>query len=143
MAPQVPARALVVEDEIALGRVYVRALEAAGHLVDHAADGAAGLARMSEGNYDVVVSDVHMPRMGGIDLLAEIRRTWPDVPVIMTTAQRDADTYARAREIGTVRYLIKPVPLEKLASAVDAAIKLRNLLVRTRQRRERSGAAGG
>jgi DNA-binding NtrC family response regulator len=136
-----PARVLVVEDEFALARLYVRALVAAGHRVDHAAAGVAGLKMLLAGSYDLVLSDVCMPGMSGLDLLNAIRVKRPDIPVILVTAQLDADVYARAREMGTVRYLLKPVGLEKLANAVENGIKLRATLLRSQERKARSGCS--
>ncbi len=137
MVQPAPAHVLIVEDEAALARLYVRALVAAGYRVDHASDGAAGLALLLAGSYDVVLSDVCMPRMGGLDLLAEIRLKRPDVPVILMTALLDADLYARAREMGSVRYLLKPVGLEKLANAVENGVKIRAALIRSSERKAR------
>lgn len=131
----------MVEDELALARLYARALTAAGFEVDHATDGSDALARLSTASYDVVLSDVCMPRMGGLDLLIAIRRETPDLPVILMTARLDADLYARARESGTVRYLLKPVSLEKLATAVENGVKLRGLLLRSKERKVRGTAA--
>jgi DNA-binding NtrC family response regulator len=133
-----PARVLVVEDEFALARLYVRALVAAGYRVDHAPDATNGLRLLRAGAYDLVLSDVCMPGMSGLDLLNEIRLKWPDIPVILVTAQLDADLYSRAREMGTVRYLLKPVALEKLANAVENGVKLRATLLRLQERRART-----
>jgi DNA-binding NtrC family response regulator len=136
-----PARVLVVEDELALARLYVRALVAAGHRVDHVANGTDGLRLLHSNPYDLVLSDVCMPGLSGLDLLNEIRVKWPDIPVILVTAQLDADLYSRAREIGSVRYLLKPVSLEKLANAVEHGLKLRTTLLRSQERRRQSGTA--
>jgi DNA-binding NtrC family response regulator len=128
-------RILVVEDEPALARVYARALAAAGFEVDVADNGMDGLNRLLGVSYDVVVSDVCMPRMNGLRLLESIRRLRPDVPVVMMTAQFDADAYDRARELGTVRYLLKPFTLDQLAKAVRNATMLRKLWQRQTARR--------
>ncbi len=136
-----PARVLVVEDELALARLYVRALVAAGHRVDHAPNAANGLRLLQTGPYDLVLSDVCMPGMSGLDLLTQIRLKWPDIPVILVTAQLDAELYGRAREMGSVRYLLKPVPLEKLAHAVEHGIKLRATLLRSQERRARTSGS--
>jgi len=63
---------------------------------------------------DLVLSDINMPGMSGIDLLAEIRRSWPDLSVFMITAYGDRDTEARARTLGAARFLTKPVDFERL-----------------------------
>jgi len=63
---------------------------------------------------DLVLSDINMPGMSGIDLLAEIRRSWPDLSVFMITAYGDRDTEARAPTLGAARFLTKPVDFERL-----------------------------
>ncbi len=141
MKPCAPASILVVEDELPLARIYGRALAAAGYHVGHARDGASGLQMVLAGRYDVVLSDVCMPGMSGLDLLREIRLKRLDIPVILVTAQLDAEVYTRAREMGTVRYLLKPVGLEKLANAVANGVKLRGMLLRSQERKARSAAA--
>ena len=133
--PPAPARVLLVEDERMLGRVYSRALVAAGFVVDLAVDGADGFERLLSGPYDVVVSDVRMPRMDGLDLLQQVRRMRPSVPVILITAQLDDRSYALARELGAARYLLKPVTMEQLARAVQGAAKLRAALLRSAEKR--------
>ena len=62
----------------------------------------------------LVLSDINMPGMSGIELLAEIRETWPEVGVFMITAYGDNDTETRARELGAERFLTKPVDFEAL-----------------------------
>jgi DNA-binding NtrC family response regulator len=119
------ARVLLVEDDPVLSRVYSRALTAAGYTVVVSADGAEGLERLLAEKYDVVVSDVCMPRMNGIDLLKDASRLRPNVPFVLMTAQLDAQLYDVARQMGTVRYLLKPMSMENLARAVRSAALLR------------------
>jgi DNA-binding NtrC family response regulator len=122
MSPTPVPRVLLVDDDAVLGRIYACALVAAGFSVDLAKDGAEGLERLLAGSYDVVVSDLCMPRMTGLDLLQQVRRMRRDVPVILMTAQLDAKAYELAREMGTMRYLIKPMKMEQLARAVERAV---------------------
>jgi DNA-binding NtrC family response regulator len=128
------AHVLVVEDDSVLARIYSRALAASGYTVDVSGDGAEGLERLLAGKYDVVVSDVCMPRRNGIDLLKDASRLRPDVPFVLMTAQLDANVYMMAREIGTVRYLLKPMSMEKLARAVESAVLLRAARLRSKAR---------
>jgi CheY-like chemotaxis protein len=131
------ARVLIVEDEPALVRLYVRGLEAAGYSVESAPDGAEALRMIALGSFDVVVSDVCMPRLGGLDLAIQARRLSPELPIVLMTAKLDAEVYARARTAGVVRYLHKPVGLEQLARAVGNAVKLKASLVRLQERKAR------
>jgi DNA-binding response OmpR family regulator len=133
--PTTASRVLLVEDDQMLARIYSRALTAAGFVVDLAADGAEGFERLLAGTYDVVVSDLCMPRMDGLDLLQQVRRLRPDVPVVIVTAQVDERAYTMARELGTVRYLLKPTTMDQLARAVESAAMLRAARVRSAQRK--------
>jgi DNA-binding NtrC family response regulator len=126
---------LLVDDEPALARVFARALTAAGFDVALALDGVDALDRLMADPYDIVVTDVCMPRMSGLRLLESIRSLRPDVPVVLMTAQLDPQTYERARELGSVRYLLKPFTLEQLANAVRNAAMLREAWQRTARRR--------
>ncbi len=118
------ARVLVVEDDPVLARIYSCALAAVGYVVDVAVDGAAGLERLLAERYDVVVSDLCMPRMNGLDLLKDAGRLRPEVAFVLMTAQLDPQAYDAAREAGTVRYLLKPMSMDQLARAVESAVML-------------------
>jgi len=123
--PPMAVRILLVEDDAAIARIFVRALVAAGHAVDHSADGAQGFAQLLAVAYDIVISDVGIPKLDGLDLLELARRLRPDVSVIMMSGRLDPLAQAKAREMGALRYLLKPIGLLQLTRAVDTAAKLR------------------
>jgi DNA-binding response OmpR family regulator len=131
----VAGRILLVEDDPTLARIFGRALVAAGFLVDHAGDGVEGLAKLACGDYDAVMSDVCMPRLSGLELLEHVRWSQPDLPVVLLTAQLDAHTYGKARDMGSLRYLLKPVSIDQLVRAAENAVVLYGILRRTRARR--------
>jgi EAL domain-containing protein (putative c-di-GMP-specific phosphodiesterase class I) len=97
----------VVDDEPALLRLLSRILGDASYLVETAGDGAAASALLRDRQYDVILSDVHMPGLDGIELLRAVRERDLDVPVILLTGAPDVETAARALEFGAFRYLIK------------------------------------
>jgi DNA-binding NtrC family response regulator len=132
-------RILLVEDEPALARVFARALNAAGFQVEQARDGMEGLERLLQRPFDALLSDISMPRLTGLELLEKVRQAQPDLPVVLMTAHLDAERYGRARDMGTVRYLLKPVGLQQLTRAMDSAVKLGAAWRRARPRK--SGAA--
>ena len=70
----------------------------------------------------LVLSDINMPGMSGIELLAKIRQAWPEVDVFMITAYGDATTEQRARELGAARFLTKPVDFKHLREELRAAV---------------------
>ncbi|HEY4013555.1 MAG TPA: response regulator [Polyangiaceae bacterium] len=130
-----PARVLVVDDDAILARVYGRALIAAGFEVDVAADGAEAFERILAESYDVILSDLCMPRLDGLDLLKEARRRRPNVPVVIMTARLDAEVYAAASELGSVRCLSKPMTIQELTKAVESAATIGAARVRSSDRK--------
>ncbi|HEV3188869.1 MAG TPA: response regulator [Polyangiaceae bacterium] len=143
MEREAPARILIVEDEPTLAHMYGRALSLSGHRVDQAADGMEGLKALLSVEYDLVVSDIRMPGMSGLDLLDKARRLRPDLPFVLMTAQLDVQLYGRAREMGVVRYLLKPVKLDQLTRAVENGLKVRAVLLRRQERKLRNAGADG
>jgi EAL domain-containing protein (putative c-di-GMP-specific phosphodiesterase class I)/CheY-like chemotaxis protein len=120
-------RVLVVDDEDALRRAYVRGLTAAGFDVTEAACGADALAIMEGARFDVIVSDITMPGLTGVDLLRAVRERDLDVPVILVTGNPTIDTATAAVEYGALRYLLKPVNAHMLAETVGRAAKLQRV----------------
>ena len=113
---------LVADDEVALLRVYKRALVAAGYAVDLANDGQQAIELVKLSEYDTIVSDIGMPAMDGLELLKAVRAHDLDVPVVLVTGNPALATAMRALEYGAFRYLPKPFDLEMLTSVVDGAV---------------------
>jgi EAL domain-containing protein (putative c-di-GMP-specific phosphodiesterase class I) len=119
-------RVLIVDDEPALLRLLARILTDAGYGAETAGDGAAASALLRDRQFDVILSDVHMPGLDGIELLRVVRERDLDVPVILLTGAPDVETAARALEYGAFRYLIKKkaVDSEALVKVVQEASRL-------------------
>ncbi|MFL5272007.1 MAG: response regulator, partial [Anaeromyxobacteraceae bacterium] len=100
-------------------------LDAAGYEVVAAASGAEGVRALSEGPVDVVVTDVGMPGMGGLEVARASKKIAPRVPVVVVTgyAERDDIMSARGREVDAV--LVKPVDPDSLAAAVKDVVQRR------------------
>jgi len=114
---------LLVEDDVAIRGVYAKVLSSAGHDVHTADNGLQAIEKLAEKPFDVVVSDISMPGMSGMDLLKAIRTRNEAIPVILMTACPDVRTAAEAVERRALRYLLKPVPLGDLRSAVGDAVR--------------------
>jgi EAL domain-containing protein (putative c-di-GMP-specific phosphodiesterase class I) len=130
--PRVPEEAvaggvLLVDDEPTLLRAYARALTEAGHRVATAADGHAAVELFQTGQFDVVLSDIAMPGMDGVQLLRAVRERDLDVPVVLVTGSPDVRTALEAVEHGALRYLIKPVEISELCAVVARAVQLHRL----------------
>jgi serine/threonine protein kinase/ActR/RegA family two-component response regulator len=141
LAGKAVGRVLLVDDNESLRRVFHRALTRAGFSVVEVSNGADAMAVVPEGEFDVVVSDVRMPDMDGVELLANIRDHDADLPVLLMSGDPDLDTAMKAVKFGAFEYLAKPVPLAGLEASVSKAIELRRSRLRARHALEaRSGA---
>jgi EAL domain-containing protein (putative c-di-GMP-specific phosphodiesterase class I)/ActR/RegA family two-component response regulator len=127
------ARVLVVDDDAPLLRAHARALTGKGYRVETAQDGAAALLAIESTSFDVILSDIDMPGMNGIQFLERVRSSDLDVPVILITGSPSVETAVRAIEQGALRYLLKPVSLDVLIKEVGAAVRLHWLAKAKRQ----------
>lgn len=116
-----PRRVLVVDDEPAVGRSLGRLLGSAGFAVSVVAAAKEALESMEREHIDVVLSDIQMPDMSGVELLQKIRAKEPDVPVILMTGNPKVETAAKAVELGALLYLIKPIQPDYLRQMVTEA----------------------
>jgi len=116
------ARLLVVDDERDEGELLCELLVAYGHEANYASNGDAALAALDEGEYDVVVTDVRMAGMSGIDLCTRVRGKHPDIPVIVITGQADVDTAIAALRAGAWDFVTKPMDAERVQHALGRAI---------------------
>ncbi len=103
------ASVLVVDDEEGLREFLVECLQDAGHDVVAAADGQEGLDRLAERSFAVVVTDLKMPRVDGMQLLRSVRADQPEVEVVMLTAHGGVESAIEATKLGVVEYLEKPL----------------------------------
>lgn len=90
--------------------------------LDLAVDGHDALEKLAEREYRLVISDVQMPQLDGLELLEEVRKRFPTLPVVMLTGARDPAAPAKAFQLGALDYLEKPVLAEDLRSVIDSAI---------------------
>ena len=99
---------LIVDDEPSLRQTLTRVLQFAGCAVTTAADGREAL-RLIDGNtYDLIYLDIHLPDMGGLDVLKEIHQRQPDIPVILCTGFSEQINEKQAREAGIRELVMKP-----------------------------------
>ncbi len=121
---QARGRVLVAEDEQALARSLTRLLAGAGYEVVTACDGHSAVEALKNQEFNVVLSDIQMPGMTGLDLLRTVREHDLDVPVVLMTADPRIETAAQAVELGALQYLVKPIPVDTLFKAMERATKL-------------------
>ena len=114
-------RVLVVDDEPAMRLAIQEALARKGYEAGLASDGREALSALSKGGYGMVISDMLMPGMNGMELLREIKKTAPHVPVLLITAFGTIETAVEAVKEGAVDFILKPFTLEALEETVDKA----------------------
>jgi two-component system response regulator AtoC len=109
---------LVVDDDEAVGTVLVALLEQAGMTASHVPNGEAALRSLEGAPADVVVTDLRMPGMGGMSLLAKIAERWPDVPVVVLTAHGTVPLAVEAMRAGAADFLLKPFDRDQIVFVV-------------------------
>jgi two-component system, OmpR family, response regulator MprA len=118
-------RVLVVDDEPAVREALERALKLAGYEVELAADGEEALVRLGlePGAADLVVLDVLMPKLDGVEVCRRLRRIGNDVPILMLTARDGVDERVAGLDAGADDYVVKPFALEELFARVRALLR--------------------
>ena len=117
------ARILVVDDEPALQSALSRALSLERYSVAQATDGAEALARLAADPYEVVILDVSMPRISGLEVCRRLREGGDRTPVLMLTARGEVDDRVAGLEAGADDYLVKPFALRELLARVRALLR--------------------
>lgn len=136
-------RVLLVDSDPACLQAHARSLAAAGFDVEVAPDGLAASSALAASRFDVVVSDIAVSGLDGLQLLRTVRERDLDLPVILTTAQPAVDTAVKAVEYGALRYLTKPIDLGELEKVVRYAAHVRGMAELKRLALEHLGAQGG
>jgi DNA-binding response OmpR family regulator len=117
-------RILVVEDEARILAFLTRGLEAEGYTVVAADNGRDGLALASSGAWDLVVLDLLLPGLSGLQVLRELHRVRPRLPVLILSARSDLQTKLRGFELGATDYVAKPFALDELLARVRVQLRV-------------------
>jgi putative nucleotidyltransferase with HDIG domain len=132
MGEEVGARCLVVDDEPSVRSVLARLLQSRGYQVREATNGREAVAALERAPADLVLTDIHMPEMTGVELLAEVRRRWPDVGVLMVTGVPEVHTAVACLSQGALDYMGKPFQIEEALARVQQALEKRRLILENR-----------
>ncbi|NOG47014.1 MAG: sigma-54-dependent Fis family transcriptional regulator [Calditrichaeota bacterium] len=128
-------RILLIDDDINLGKVIGYQLEQNGFQVDKCSNGSDGITKFKKGSYDIVISDIQMPDISGIQVLKEVRRINNQVVVVMITAYGSVDNAVEACRLGADDYIAKPFGQEQLLFTIEKAVRLRTLQSENKQLR--------
>ncbi|MEO9894607.1 sigma-54 dependent transcriptional regulator [Aurantibacter sp.] len=125
------SRILVVEDESAIRRVLVKILseESEAYTVEEAEDGLKGIETIKNNDYDLVLCDIKMPKMDGVEVLEAAKKIKPEIPFIMISGHGDLDTAVGTMRAGAFDYISKPPDLNRLLTAVRNALDRKELVV--------------
>jgi DNA-binding NtrC family response regulator len=120
---KIPTNVMIVDDEKDFVSIISERLEAIGERVSQAYTGKECLNKLEEDNIDVVVLDILMPEMGGIETLKEIKKRFPLIEVILLTGHGSAETAVEGMKLGAFDYLLKPTDFEDLLEKLEGARK--------------------
>lgn len=132
--PAMNSRILIVDDEAPIRALLGEHLQQVGYEVTLAASGAAALESLGHSDFDLVLTDVRMPGMNGLELLGQIIRTRPAVGVLMLTACEDLTLAVNAMRIGALDYILKPFRLAEITASVKEALERRRNQLEQKQR---------
>jgi DNA-binding response OmpR family regulator/formate hydrogenlyase subunit 6/NADH:ubiquinone oxidoreductase subunit I len=118
---------LLIDDEVDMLRGLRRSLRKRGYSVDTAEDGIQGVAKIEKSPYDVVISDLKLPRLDGIGVLERARRIRPGTVVIIITGYGTTNTAIKAMQLGAFDYIPKPFSMENLTAVLEKAVRARRI----------------
>jgi two-component system OmpR family response regulator len=117
---------LLIEDDTEAARFLVKGLQESGYTVDHAADGREGLFRVTEGQFDLVVTDRMLPQLDGLAVIELMRRNGLSTPVLVLSALGSVDDRVRGLKAGGDDYLTKPFAFAELLARIEALLRRRS-----------------
>jgi len=122
---------LIIEDEAAIRRVLTKILseESDTYNVEEAEDGLVGIEKIKKEDFDLVLCDIKMPKMDGVEVLEAIKKIKPEIPVVMISGHGDLDTAVNTMRLGAFDYISKPPDLNRLLNTVRNALDRKELVV--------------
>jgi DNA-binding NtrC family response regulator len=122
---------LIIEDEASIRRVLIKILseESSTYNVEEAADGMQGFEKIKNTDYDLVLCDIKMPKMDGVELLEAVKKIKPEIPMVMISGHGDMETAINAMRLGAFDYISKPPDLNRLLNTVRNALDKKQLVV--------------
>lgn len=125
------SKILVIEDEAAIRRVLVKILseESDTYQLDEAEDGLIGIEKIRKEDYDLILCDIKMPKMDGVEVLEAVKKLKPEIPIVMISGHGDIDTAVNTMRLGAFDYISKPPDLNRLLNTVRNALDRKELVV--------------
>jgi two-component system nitrogen regulation response regulator NtrX len=124
------SKILIIEDEAAIRRVLkILSEESDTYQVEDAEDGVAGYEKIKNNDYDLVLCDIKMPKMDGVELLEAVKKIKPEIPIVMISGHGDMETAINTMRLGAFDYISKPPDLNRLLNTVRNALDKKQLVV--------------
>ena len=125
------AKILIIEDEPSIRRVLIKILseESESYKVDEAEDGVVGFDKIKINDYDLVLCDIKMPKMDGVEVLEAVKKIKPEIPMVMISGHGDMETAIQTMRLGAFDYISKPPDLNRLLNTVRNALDKKQLVV--------------
>ena len=125
------SKILIIEDEPAIRRVLTKILseESETYKVEEAEDGILGFEKIKNNDYDLVLCDIKMPKMDGVELLEAVKKIKPEIPMVMISGHGDMETAINTMRLGAFDYISKPPDLNRLLNTVRNALDKKQLVV--------------
>jgi two-component system nitrogen regulation response regulator NtrX len=125
------SKILIIEDEAAIRRVLAKILseENDTYIVEVAEDGLQGLEKIKNSDYDLVLCDIKMPKMDGVEVLEAVKKIKPEIPMVMISGHGDMETAIQTMRLGAFDYISKPPDLNRLLNTVRNALDRKQLII--------------
>jgi len=129
------SKILIIEDEAAIRRVLTKIIseESDTYLVEEAEDGLHGIEKIKDNDYDLVLCDIKMPKMDGVEVLEKVKKIKPEIPFVMISGHGDLDTAVNTMRLGAFDYISKPPDLNRLLNTVRNALDRKVLVVENKR----------
>lgn len=129
------SKILIIEDEAAIRRVLKKIIseENDSYQVEEAEDGLAGIELIKDKDYDLVLCDIKMPKMDGVEVLEKVKKIKPEIPMVMISGHGDLDTAVNTMRLGAFDYISKPPDLNRLLNTVRNALDRKELVVENKR----------
>ena len=129
------SKILVIEDEASIRRVLKKIIseENDSYHVEEAEDGLLGIEMIKNNDYDLVLCDIKMPKMDGVEVLEKAKKIKPEIPIVMISGHGDLDTAVNTMRLGAFDYISKPPDLNRLLNTVRNALEKKDLVVENKR----------
>jgi two-component system nitrogen regulation response regulator NtrX len=129
------SKILVIEDEASIRRVLKKIIseENDSYHVEEAEDGLLGIEMIKKNDYDLVLCDIKMPKMDGVEVLEKVKKIKPEIPIVMISGHGDLDTAVNTMRLGAFDYISKPPDLNRLLNTVRNALEKKDLVVENKR----------